>query len=441
MPKKVPSTFCQKPLTLKDFQSLPIEQESILLDNDSLHTMFGIQETIRLLEPQGIDDVRTLLIETIGQRGTIIWYEVSIRIYQDFHWLILNSHQNESFCFCNKEKYPEKGRKPQRHRYKAFLDKLWHYVSEVVRKIDNDPAAYVRYLEEHVPYQEREGTVLRQKIQNLLPGIKIKIKNRKTVLPLLKKHQKLPSDQGYDSMTLRTYIEAWKIAYCAYINSHSLQSEPAEKIFLHSNQGRLLKNYNLDDPAEFRRWDKEQEGFHSYDVVYVCIHLYPEKNEDSGKWYFDLAFGLETFGDEGVRIAFALEKAGIPFTICGADGKLEAINGEDTITFSPNRHGYYLPYPDDNGVKAENLQKAIETINWKPFKTIHGILSHNGKRVRVTFYPCDDAHYPEPEEEPRGIIRYVEEGNYHYWSWYDCPWGWNVLERYQGEFCIMPIID
>ena len=230
MPKKVPSTFCQKPLTIKDFQILPIEQESILLDNDSLHTMFGIQETIRLLEPQGIDDVRTLLIETIGQRGIIIWYEVSIRIYQDLHWLILNSHQNESFCFCNKEKYPEKGRKPQRHRCKAFLDKLWHYISEVVRKIDNDPAAYVRYLEEHVPYQEREGTVLREKIQNLLPGIKIKIKNRKTVLSLLKKHQKLPSGQGYDSMTLRTYIEAWKIAYCAYINSHSLQSEPAEKI-------------------------------------------------------------------------------------------------------------------------------------------------------------------------------------------------------------------
>lgn len=69
MPKESPSTFCEKPLTLRDFQHLPIDCETILLDNESLDIMLGIQETMRTLEPEGLDDIRTLRIETIGEAG------------------------------------------------------------------------------------------------------------------------------------------------------------------------------------------------------------------------------------------------------------------------------------------------------------------------------------------------------------------------------------
>lgn len=437
----IPTTFCENPLTFKDFQRLPEEERTILLDDDSLCLMFGIQENIRLLEPEGLDDVRTFRIETIGRRGKIIWYDVTIRAYQDYHWLILSSWHGESYSFANKDKWAEEDKMPKRHNCKTFLRRLWDYVNQIVHKIEDDPAAYVRYLETHAPYQEREGDVLRKDVQDLLPGIKIKVKNRRNVLNLLKKKQDETEEGGYDTMTLRTYIEAWKIAYCAYCQASSLEEESAEDVFRRSNCGVQLEEYGLDDPKEFARWDKDCNHYHCYDVVYVCIHLYPRYDSGTKKWLFDLAFSLETFGDAGFRIAFAFEKAGIPYTITGAKEKLAALLGEDTITFSPEHYGYTLPYPGEEGVKADNLQKAIETITWVPFKEIHGVLPHHGgKRERLTFYPCDDEHYPEPDQEASCLIRYPDHGRYHYWLWENCPWGWNVLERNHGEFCILNIM-
>ena len=95
-----------------------------------------------------------------------------------------------------------------------FLDRLWNYVSATIGKISHDPKSYTRYLEEHVPYQEREGSVVRSKILSVLPEVKIEVSKQQQVLDLLKRKQDIPSN-GYNSMTLRQYIEVWKIAYCA----------------------------------------------------------------------------------------------------------------------------------------------------------------------------------------------------------------------------------
>ena len=94
----------------------------------------------------------------------------------------------------------------------------------------------------------------------------------------------------------------------------------------------------------------------------------------------------------------------------------------------------------DEGVTDENLQKAIAAITWKPFDTIYTVVGPR-KRVKVTFYPCDDEHYPAPEEESRCIIRYLDEGQYQYWQMRHCPWGWNVLEHNEAEYCILPMTD
>ena len=282
--KKSPTTFCKKPLTLIDFQHLPIDSETILLDDESLDIMLGIQETMRTLEPEGLDDIRTLHIETICKRGAIIWYEVTIRIYKDMHWLCLYSYQGECYSFANKDNLIKKA---TRHSCKRFLEHLWSYICSVVQTISHDPKSYTRYLEEHVPYQEREGHVKRGKVQDLLPDIKINIPQREDVLDLLKRKQNTPPD-SYDTMTLRTYIEAWEIAYCAYCQSDSLMSKPAEEVFRRSNQGTALEEYDPDSPADFVRWDKDRNPYHCYDVLYVRIHLYPKHNTDTGKWYFDL---------------------------------------------------------------------------------------------------------------------------------------------------------
>lgn len=396
MAKKKVNTFCEDPLKVRDFRQLPEGEETILLDEESLEVMYGIQETMRTLEPEGLDDVRTLRIETIGRGKSIVWYEVTIRIYKDMHGLCLSSERGESYYFTNKDNW-NREEHPTRHNCKKFLERLWGYLCAVVQKIGRDPKTYTRYLEEHVPYQEREGHVVRGLVQDILPGIKIEVAKRKETMDLLTRKQELHA-AGYETMTLRRYIEAWKVAYCAYCGSTTLEDESAEEVFRRSNCGQALTEYDLDSPEDFVRWDRDQNPYHCYDVVYVQIHLYPERESETGRWHFDLEFGLGYYADAGFRIAAALEKAGVPFMIGWADEKLSALRGEDRIYFSPDNRDYQLPYPGEDGVTIDQVNRVIELTTWKRF----------------------------------------EEVRYQYCAMSECPYGWNVLERMGGGFCVLP---
>ena len=432
------TTFCENPLTWKDFHGLPSDGGTILSDDESLEVMYGIQETMRTLEPEGLDDIRTLRIETIGQRNSIVWNEVTIRIYKDMHGLSLSSEQGESYYFANKDNWIRE-ENPVRHSCKQFLERLWGYLCAVVQQIGRDPQSYVRYLEEHVPYQEREGHVVRGQIQDVLPGIRIEVRNREQMVDQLSKKREVHSS-GYKAMTLRQYIEAWKVAYCAYFQSEKFELESAEEVFRRSNCGQALEDYDLDSSEEFARWDKECGPYHCYDVVYIQIHLYPERNSETGRWYFELAYDLELYADAGFRVASALEKAGIPFVVGDAEGKVAALSGEDTIYFSPDSRDYQLPYPGEDGVTEEQVKRAIGLITWKRFEEVRSIASSDN-RAKVAFYPCDDEHYPEDGTWNCCIIRYPFEGRYEYCTMRECPYGWNVLERMGGEFCVLPEWD
>ena len=435
MPKKKPSTFCKNPLTIKDFESLPQDGETILLDDESLDTMYYIQEVLRLLEPEGMDDVRTLRIETIGPKNKIYWYDVTVHIYKDMHGIYLHSYQGERYYFTNKDHLNEDPN-PVRHNCKKFLNKLWQYLADVVHGISNDPRAYTRYLEEHIPYQEREGYVVRGQIQDILPGIKINIANREQVLEILKRRQEIPAD-GYETITLRRYIEAWKVAYCAFCDSASLEKESAEEVFRRSNCGRALEEYNLDAPEDFARWDKDRYPYHCYDIAYVRMQLYPEQDENTGRWHFELAFGLSCYADEGFRVAFALEKAGIPFLITGAEDKTEAILGEDTIYFSPDERDHQLPYPGEDGVTEEQVQQAISLITWKHFEDIHTIVTAD-KRAKIVYYPCNEDNFPTDDERDRCLIRIPSENGWQYWLKRFCPYPWFNLAKAGAEYAILP---
>ena len=435
MAKNKAVTFCEKPLGVGDFEGLPLGGETILLDDASLEVMYGIQETMRTLEPKGLDDIRMLRIETIGRRKSIVWYEVSIRIYKDMHGLSLSSEQGESYYFANKDNWIHE-ENPVRHSCKHFLERLWGYLCAVVQQIARDPKSYTRYLEEHVPYQEREGYVVRGKILDVLPGIRIEASFREQMIDLLQKKREAPAG-GYKAMALRQYIEAWKVACCAYCQSEKLAEESAVEVFRRSNCGQALADYDLDSPEDFARWDKDCGPYHCYDVVYVQIHLYPERDSETGRWYFELAYDLELYADAGYRIATALEKAGIPFVVGDAEGKVAALSGEDTIYFSPDCRDYQLPYPGEDGVTAEQIKQAIGLITWKRFEEVRCIAASDN-RVSITFYPCDDEHYPEDGTWNCCIIRYPFEGRYEYCAMRECPYGWNVLERMGGEFCVLP---
>ena len=183
-----------------------------------------------------------------------------------------------------------------------------------------------------------------------------------------------------------------------------MEEERPEEVFRRSNQGRELPGYDLDSPKEFKRWDHDQNSYHCYDIVYVQIHLYPQHDRENGCWHFELSFDLGHYANVGFRIAFALEKAGIPFTIGQTEEKLSALMGEDIIYFSPDAQDFQLPYPGERRISMERIEKAIGLIDWKKFEEINTIVTSHSQ-TKVLFYPCDDEHYPKDDEDDCCLIR------------------------------------
>ena len=119
MPTKRPATFCKNPLTIKDFNSLPQEGEAILLDDESLDTMYYVQETLRRLEPEGMDDVRTLRIETIG---LITW-----KHFEDIHTIATaNKRAKIVYYPCKDDNYPSDDEQ-DRCLIRHLADGRWQY--------------------------------------------------------------------------------------------------------------------------------------------------------------------------------------------------------------------------------------------------------------------------------------------------------------------------
>ncbi len=62
-------------------------------------------------------------------------------------------------------------------------------------------------------------------------------------------------------------------------------------------------------------------SFHCYDVAYARIHLYPVRNEDNGKWHFELSYNVGGYFRNVLNIVRALFEQGVVVGVCPGSNK------------------------------------------------------------------------------------------------------------------------
>lgn len=377
-----------------------------VVDDASLEVMLRIEKTMSRLDVMGDDERRELWIELKAPRkcdreedadeNGNYWYLLITGCYQQMHYLILS---NKSWRFVDLRSC-ESGRgerKPDvwNGNVSKALKKLEHYVVALVDRICANSDEYNEYVKRNLPYQKREGRIRRKDLNRICPCYRT-FEDPEQVVSIVKDVQDM-SIKHYDRMTLRTYMQVWRIIYEAYCTKdvlshndrHSFSGLSDTEVFVHNSKGCEIDHFDLDSETDFLKWEKENSMYHCHDVVYACVHLQPIKKGDYsyeeeldvpvGKWYFSLGYSVYGYSQDVVNMLEALRDAGIGLYCSSSERLLKMALEDDWVSISPLPNKYThdeelgneisLPYVDDE-ITEEQVRQVIEAAQWETLERV-----------------------------------------------------------------------
>ena len=383
----------------------------IIIDDASLEVMLRIEKTMQRLKVMGNDARRILWIEikAPGKRNRFeetdtnenYWYQISSAHFKKFHYILISNREGK-FISLQSAKYIGGERKVDVY-YGALsepLKKIEKYISALVDHICENPDEYNNYVEKNLPYSKRDGRIRRADLNRICPIYRT-FENPQHVIDVICKYKLLPLTT-YKTMTLRTYMHVWRIAYEAYRtkdkglpeNKYQFDGLTDEEIFRrYNNKGREIEGFYLDSEEDFLKWYTNNRFCHCLDVAYARIHLLPfnndlfkslENTDSSSYWYIDLRYSVYGYTNDFFNILETLYKNNIRVN-CDEEMKRLIGYAKETdyvdITPSPDYHFDEISLPCvDDGITTQQTYDIIAATKWKKQQKVRPIIKKNSKK-------------------------------------------------------------
>lgn len=377
----------------------------IIIDDASLEVMLRIEKTMQRLKVMGNDARRILWIEikAPGKRNRFeetdtnenYWYQISSAHFKKFHYILISNREGK-FISLQSAKYIGGERKVDVY-YGALsepLKKIEKYISALVDHICENPDEYNNYVEKNLPYSKRDGRIRRADLNRICPIYRT-FENPQHVIDVICKYKLLPLTT-YKTMTLRTYMHVWRIAYEAYRtkdkglpeNKYQFDGLTDEEIFRrYNNKGREIEGFYLDSEEDFLKWYTNNRFCHCLDVAYARIHLLPfnndlfkslENTDSSSYWYIDLRYSVYGYTNDFFNILETLYKNNIRVN-CDEEMKRLIGYAKETdyvdITPSPDYHFDEISLPCvDDGITTQQTYDIIAATKWKKQQKVRPII-------------------------------------------------------------------
>lgn len=353
----------------------------LVIDAGSEEVMLRIEASMSKLKVMGDDDRRFFWIWAQVNKREREWLQVLTAHYNDFHYLILSDNrskmavlQNAESIYSNEEKYREDVKEP--------LLALEKHVKAVVDWVCEAPEEYHAYVERYLPYDKRNGDILRKVFYSIDPEWHDGKDDERLIRGL--EEVKAAAPLEFDSITLRTYITVWSAAYRILSQIryderdkgyerkllHDAQTMDDIELFMeYDSKGQEIEGLNLDSQEDYEKWRKANCGFHCMDVSYARIHLSPWRENESESYRFHLNFGVYGFYDEVAEIAIALHKQGITLKVDEIDSILKILRQEDMVGFRPHPDKYMNRDGVTNQVWLPHIGDVTREVYWKIIKS------------------------------------------------------------------------
>lgn len=403
-----------KELKYNDLKSILCHNHNligIVVDDASLEVMLRIEKTMQRLKVMGNDARRILWIEikAPGKRNRFeetdtnenYWYQIYSAHFKKFHYILISNREGK-FISLQSAKYIG-GERIVDVYYGALsepLKKIEKYISALVDHICENPDEYNNYVEKNLPYSKRDGRIRRADLNRICPIYRT-FENPQHVVDIVCKYKSLPLTI-YKTMTLRTYMHVWRIAYEAYRtkdkglpeNKYQFDGLTDEEIFRrYNNKGSEIEGLNFDSEEDFLKWYTNNRFCHCLDVAYARIHLLPFNNDlfrslentnSSSYWRIDLRYSVYGYTNDFFNILETLYKNNIRVN---CDDEMKRLIGyaKETdyvdITPSPDYHFDEISLPCvDDGITPQQINDIIAATKWKKQQKVRPIIKKNSKK-------------------------------------------------------------
>ena len=272
---------------------------------------------------------------------------------------------------------------------------------------------YNQFIKDCLPDKYKYGTILRKDFWNIYPDEREaylsgfgngEVDEFLTYKPEFaeKYNEKGVPDNAFNIMTARLFYETCAIGYRAagYENREKWKFEdseeehkrygedtPKELYYMHADgRDNGLKDVPLDDPLEFEKWCREEgdyysfNGNHPYEVVTsgsirYSIHLYPQLDKDSARWFFGLSGDAYSTSIETIKFYLGLKREGIPVVLYNGLRIAARLEETDRIGILPDYISpFYAKYGSGvvgyevldhiNLMGREKPEMVAEKANW-----------------------------------------------------------------------------
>lgn len=237
---------------------------------------------------------------------------------------------------------------PNARGYEIDASEFIEWMKEQVVAVVSDVKAgtYNEDVASLLPVKYRTGSVARKDYWDINPDLRNSFRNGlsdKEIDKFVRSCEEKPTESELiPAMTARIFYEACGICYDSvdydghrYMFFTESEEEkkrygdgltPKEKYYTYAD-GRddNLKAVPMDDPEAYLDWKSEKgvhemNGHHPWEIrtsgsISHSIHLFPQRDKESGKWYFLLSGNAASSSHEIVKYFLALRHANIPVVL------------------------------------------------------------------------------------------------------------------------------
>ncbi len=274
------------------------------------------------------------------------------------------------------------------HNHDELCDWLCLKVNDAVERLSADASAYNTYIEKKLSFRKRLGRIRRMDYWAINADEENYFRSGFTNEDILRfKEIAVSADRSNRGNRLKRMHAGDFFTYCRVCyeaNDYFAQKkkpESAREMYLAMADGRDcgLRNIDLESDEDFLRWYQQEShcGGHPWEICRggnsTHISLYVVREQD--EWMLVLAGSSRARAVETIKMALALHKHNVPFSLRDASALYDMLTGTDCIGIVPEyitpRYCHSLFPKEDRiidfmNLYAEDEKEIISKANWYP---------------------------------------------------------------------------
>lgn len=382
------------------------------LTDKAKETVWTIHNELRIFEPCGDDDQRSIWIEIprgkISQWMTFSdakkydiattkeeyvsewkewfpheteWFRITTSVYEDNVFFHI-SNGNHDFAGYRGDNH---GSYPAQSACESF-EMLLHTIRSLKRRILKDIDAYNNYVEENLPKQIRIGRIPRKELYRILPWVRPDLGDIGKVIKMIQ-DCKTHSGTPLEKMSIRTFCKYYRIAYevCRAIYMEEDEVETIKddvEYYRKWHFQRIPDNLDYDSEEDFIKFKSDHYG----ELGFSRTDVFADNHTVPDKWIISVSINYSSRIWIGLKVALALYEAGAPLHIEDSDRLIAAVQETDYVRLTRQTfHNYLnhqnessvfpLPWEDECdyeecGVSLEQLNEIINCSEWLPLQNL-----------------------------------------------------------------------